>query len=262
MKPLTGYLSTILAFLVLASGLQARAQFYDVKNPDLARVMLLGSTSRTPPTLNPFLRDSAPVWVFAHRGITDATHDEDSIQSALNTVDWSVEGMELDVYESADHVPYLMHDQTLKRMTGKPYYSDIYRWTREQASLAVAPPTWAELSTYSLCYNGYDGHGITVDHPICNTVPGITVPSLQQTLTQLYNVNYQGLVFLDLREQGNVIDVGAMLLRLNDQEPNGLGGLEPCCPEISDHYIHFVVGLLGKAGNTVWRQSLHHQSQT
>jgi arabinogalactan endo-1,4-beta-galactosidase len=227
MKRLTGYLPAMLAFLVLASGLQARAQYYNVFDQNLTAQLIYGSQYRTPPTLNPYLRDGAPVLVFSHRGITDATHPENSIQSALNVVQHNVEGMELDVYESADKVPYLMHDQTLLRMTGHPYYSDIYRWNRESADLSVATPTWSELQQYGLCQNGFDGHGITVDHPLnpCQTVPGVTVPSLKDTLTALYNTGYQGLVFLDLREQGNVWDVGALIYQwyTEDTAPIGTG---------------------------------------
>jgi hypothetical protein len=219
-------LPILLACLMLQSVTQAHAQYYDVFDPHLVNNILFRSKTRTPPTTNPYLRDGTPVYVFAHRGVPDATHPENSVQSALNAMNLGIEGMELDVYESADHVPYLMHDQTLLRMTGSPLYSDIYRWQREGAALSVKTPNWSVISALKLCQNGYDGHGITVDHPItpCPTAPGVTVPSLMQALSALWARNYQGLIFLDLREQGNVLDVGTMLFGLiANQTPGSIG---------------------------------------
>ena len=91
------------------------------------------------------------------------------MQSAINVMNYGIEAMELDVYQTSDYVPYLFHDQTLTRMLNRPEYSDIYRWEREGSYPAGKKPArnWGQYSQQDLCYNGVDGYGKTAEHPTC-----------------------------------------------------------------------------------------------
>jgi pectin methylesterase-like acyl-CoA thioesterase len=153
--------------------------------------------------------DNQPVIVAAHRGVVDGSHPENTKQATVNTMNAGVESVELDVYETSDLVPYLMHDQTLKRMLNRPEYADIYRWQRESNVASVKTPTWNDISNSPICA-GNDGYGDTVNYPSCNNF-NIYPASLDDTMQELFNDGYQGLVFLDLRETNNVRDVAAML---------------------------------------------------
>ncbi|MEX3791566.1 glycerophosphodiester phosphodiesterase family protein, partial [Paraburkholderia sp. BR14374] len=157
---------------------------------------------------------SDPVIVAAHRGVVDVDHAENTKRAAVNTMNAHIESMELDVYESSDLVPYLMHDQSLKRMLNRPEYADIYRWQRESNDPTVKTPSWYDIVHTRMC-TGHDGYGLTVNSngfcydPANNDA---TWPSsLDETMQELFQDSYQGLVFLDLRELRNIRDVAAML---------------------------------------------------
>ncbi|GLQ91626.1 pectinesterase family protein [Dyella acidisoli] len=157
--------------------------------------------------------DSAPVIVAAHRGAVNRAHPENTVESAVNTLNAGIESMELDVYETSDHVPYLMHDKTLYRMLNRPEYSDIYRWARENGAANLRTPAWSDIENDSIC-TGEDGYGQTVNSPFCNdgtVMPHINPATLEQALYELYQDSYEGLVFLDLREWQNVRDVAAIM---------------------------------------------------
>ncbi|UUZ80472.1 pectinesterase family protein [Paenibacillus sp. P26] len=199
--------------------------YYNVIDPELPGKLLNALNHRTPATTDGTLRDSAPVIVAAHRGVVDADHPENTIESAVNTMNAGIEAMELDVYETADHVPYLMHDKTLKRMLGPgyPQYADIHRWEKDlaqgKASQGDKPPAWSTIANVPICTNGADGYGMTDDHPTCKSA-NIYPATLEQTLQKLYSYSYQGFVFLDLRETGNVVDVAAQLAHDNADASN------------------------------------------
>ena len=156
----------------------ASAQYYDLLSPTLTENLLKKLHNRTAPTGDVALRDSAPVVIAAHRGVVDGAHPENSIQAIVNTMNYGIEAIELDVWQSADYVPYLMHDVSLKRMTDHQLYSDIYRWTKDNANQIqgqhagpeLKTPDWATLSQYYLCGDvrsmaDHGGHGLTEDNP-------------------------------------------------------------------------------------------------
>lgn len=226
MKPIFSPSRLALPLFAMAATLSthnASAQYYDLLSPTLTDNLLKSLHKRTAPTGDVALRDGAPVLIAAHRGVVDGTHPENSVQAIVNAMNYGIEAIELDVWQSADYVPYLMHDISLKRMTDHQQYSDIYRWTRDNAnqvpgqhaSDAVKTPDWATLSQYYLCSDlrsmaEHGGHGLTEDNP-SNCVHQYKVPSLIDGLNALYLNSYQGLVFLDLRGPENVVDVAVLL---------------------------------------------------
>lgn len=156
---------------------------------------------------------SDPIIVAAHRGVVDKDHPENTNRAAVNTMNAGIESMELDVYESSDLVPYLMHDMTLTRMLNRPEYADIYRWQREGAAANLKTPGWSDITSTRVC-TGNDGYGMTVNSNFCydpSNNDAAFPSSLDDTMQELFQDGYQGLVFLDLRELGNIRDVAAML---------------------------------------------------
>ncbi|HEY4091234.1 MAG TPA: pectinesterase family protein [Luteibacter sp.] len=160
---------------------------------------------------------SNPVIVAAHRGVVDIDHAENTIRSAVNTMNAGIESMELDVYESSDLVPYLMHDEKFTRMLNRPEYADIYRWQSVSNDPALKTPSWSDISRMRMC-TGNDGYGLTVNsNGVCYDPANndATFPSsLDETMVALWQDSYQGLVFLDVRQLGNIRDVAAMLANI------------------------------------------------
>ncbi|GGA39645.1 pectinesterase family protein [Dyella nitratireducens] len=220
-------LATIAAGLVISTHAQAQSTvtvnpttgtgtivsspgYYNLTDPDLtgALIQLLQFRMKGG-ALELSAYDSEPIIIAAHRGVVDSSHPENTKEATVNTMNAGIESVELDVYETSDLVPYLMHDQTLKRMLHRPEYADIYRWQRESNDASVKTPTWSDISNTPICA-GNDGYGDTVNYPSCNSF-NIYPASLDDTMQELFNDGYQGLVFLDLRETNNVRDVAAML---------------------------------------------------
>lgn len=200
-----------------ASALEADinlSPFYNVTDPALPGKLLEALNERTVPTTDGSLRDHAPVIVVAHRGVVDKDHPENTIQAAVNTMNAGIEALELDVFETADKVPYLMHDNTLKRMLGPAHtqYSDIYRWAKLSGDESLKTPTWAEIQNVPICGNNVDGYGMTKEQPVCNDI-NIYPATLDDTLHELYDNSYQGFISLDLREPQNVRDVATQMMR-------------------------------------------------
>ncbi|RCW49165.1 pectin methylesterase-like acyl-CoA thioesterase [Paenibacillus prosopidis] len=204
------------AFIPTASALEYRNDppYYNVTDSTLPGKLLDALNHRTLPfsESNQDFRDVSPVIVIAHRGVVDHNHPENTKESAVNVMNYGIEAMELDVYQTSDYVPYLFHDQTLTRMLDRPEYSDIYRWEREGSPAGKKPLDWGTISQLNLCYNGVDGYGKTAEHPTCAS-SGIHPSSLYDTLHELYMNSYQGFVFLDLRGTENVRDVATLLSR-------------------------------------------------
>lgn len=190
----------------------ATSGFYNVTDPALTGILKDALLKRTPVTSDGSLRDMAPVIVVAHRGVVDKDHPENTMQSAVNVMNAGVEAMELDVYQSSDKVPYLMHDQTLKRMLNRPEYSDYYRWFRENAPLEQRTPMWSDIKNTPICTNVNDGYGKTTANNVCNDT-NIYPVSLDEVLNELFNNSYQGFIFLDLRGTENVRDIAAEMAR-------------------------------------------------
>lgn len=218
-KTMPATITHILSLAVATcAAVPAQAQYYNVVDAGTTQTMLDAFQKRTVPTTDRTLRDSAPVIVAAHRGMVDASHPENTVESAVNTMNFGIEAMELDVYESSDHVPYLMHDKTLLRMLNRREYSDIYRWEKEGGGdLRVKTPTWIDIVNTPVCDNRRDGYGMTDDNPYCD-VRGIYPASLDDTLRKLYSYGYTGLVFLDLRQPENVRDTTAQLVHAVNTE--------------------------------------------
>lgn len=160
---------------------------------------------------------SSPVIVAAHRGVVDKDHAENTVRSAVNTMNAGIESMELDVYESSDHVPYLMHDEKFTRMLNRPEYTDIYRWQAAGSDPLLKTPGWYDISRTRMC-TGNDGYGLTVNsNGLCYDPANndATFPSsLDDAMMALWQDGYQGLVFLDLRQLGNIRDVAAMIANI------------------------------------------------
>ncbi|MBO9880473.1 pectinesterase family protein [Xanthomonas sp. D-109] len=190
----------------------AQAQYYNVIDSGTTQRLLDAFQQRTVSTTDGTLRDSAPVIVAAHRGVVDRTHPENTVEAAINTMNYGIEAIELDVYETSDYVPYLMHDKSLKRMLLRNEYSDIYRWQKEAGGdTTLKTPTWSDISSTPICDNHADGYGYTNDHQVCDDI-NIRPASLDATMLALYADSYTGLIFLDLRQTENVRDTAAWLL--------------------------------------------------
>ncbi|MBB6249375.1 pectinesterase family protein [Rhodanobacter sp. A1T4] len=204
-----------LAVMAASLAIPAHAQYYNVIDSN-TRTTLIGLLQfRLPGGANNLSAyDKAPVIVAAHRGVVDENHPENTVESAVNTMNYGIESLELDVYESSDHVPYLMHDKTLQRMVNRPEYSDIYRWAREGGAADLETPSWSDITTSRMC-TGADGYGKTDAHPFCydSSTAAMFPDSLEDAFQALYNDSYEGLVFLDLREYQNVRDVAAQVAR-------------------------------------------------
>ncbi|WP_369977234.1 pectinesterase family protein [Xanthomonas bundabergensis] len=200
--------------LTIAAGIAipAQAQYYNVVDNATTQTLLDAFQQRTVPTTDTTLRDKAPVIVAAHRGMVDVAHPENTVEAVVNTMNYGIEAIELDVYESSDHIPYLMHDKTLLRMLNRREYSDIYRWEKEGGGdITVKTPPWDDIRSSFVCDNRADGYGMTEANPYCDD-RAIRPASLNDALHALYLDGYTGLVFLDLRQPENVRDTAARLV--------------------------------------------------
>ncbi|WP_371180935.1 pectinesterase family protein [Xanthomonas sacchari] len=218
------------ATIAACIAMPAQAQFYDVIDPQTQIKVLQALHQRTVPTTDGTLRDGAPVIVAAHRGVVDRTHPENTVEAAINTMNFGVEAIELDVFESSDHVPYLMHDKTLQRMLLRKEYSDIYRWQKDGAAASLKTPTWNDIAATPICDNHADGYGYTDDHPVCDDI-NIRPATLRDTLSAVYDDSYSGIIFLDLRQPENVRDTAALLLSLLEDDTSNFGLW------VSDHVV-------------------------
>ncbi|BDR58203.1 glycerophosphodiester phosphodiesterase family protein [Xylocopilactobacillus apicola] len=123
--------------------------------------------------------------IFAHRGF-HLTEPENSMAAFAAAIKMKAEGIETDVHLTKDQVPVIMHDESLKRMTGDPRYvndltlSQLKELHLENSSEQI--PTLFEFLSYlkEVDYPGILNLEIKTDKIHYPEIEEITLKVIQQ----------------------------------------------------------------------------------
>lgn len=189
----------ILLFLPLLVCLRAVGQY------DPAKIMNAWQTRQAGLTL-----------VGSHRGEVNGSYSnnmpENSIGAFTNAVNAGIEIVEMDVYTTQDHVPYLMHDKTLARMLEmnvNSYYNPDPSGT--------PGVYWSQINGKVLC----GARGVT---PVANggtgqclSSGGQSVPSLASYMNAVRatGANWGGIASLDIRDTDGLVQAWSTIMQLS-----------------------------------------------
>lgn len=148
------------------------------------------------------LADSGQAMTVRHRGYYDSEIPENSLQGFRKTFEKCIPALETDVQSTKDGALVLFHDRNLARMT-----SASFRPEDPGLNYPLASLTLAELKQFRLV--------TTTKVETQQTIP--TVLELLQTMV---DTNGQTIIFLDIKDQKDVLPLLKVLKGFSEQHPD------------------------------------------